>query len=347
MKFKVGDRVRRKIANSHWKAIFGEQTEGIVTYVNGDDILIDAKNQNGINDTSRFSAWSPDNFELVDEGKRGRKVGDKVKIIEKLTKDRDDYRCGFVAEMDEYLGTIQTIISISDNNTYILKGIDYNWSEEMFDDTFWDLESDNKMVYQTAPEMRISMSLEGKSLYYYREDNSIMINSNGIIIPSVVTPQEGEKKMNKIVELYESRRMLEINKNESVEIEKIKETESPLRKKIMKLKEDTEKELNKLYMSQFTKEQIKEFETVGILDTADIEVMKRGNVTLGIDLSNDYKKEDIEKIEKQADVLRDELHTKIAEINAMLSIIPENETEKIMLVLVRYGVVTEQGNLTI
>ena len=43
MKFKVGDRVRRKVISNTWVEVFGDQTDGTVTYVDGDDILIDNK----------------------------------------------------------------------------------------------------------------------------------------------------------------------------------------------------------------------------------------------------------------------------------------------------------------
>ena len=122
-------------------------------------------------------------------------------------------------------------------------------------------------------------------------------------------------------------------KKEMLKLKNIEEKESILIKKIMKLKEDTEKELNKLYMSQFTKEQIKEFETVGILDTDGVEITKQTSYTdelvvFKINQNKDINKKSIEEIDTQYKEMRNNLEKEIEEINAMLSIVPENETEK-------------------
>lgn len=63
------------------------------------------------------------------------KVGDKVRIISQLTKDRYEYQDIFVSEMDKYLGTVLTIAKVFEEYPkYVMKeDSEWLWTNDMIE----------------------------------------------------------------------------------------------------------------------------------------------------------------------------------------------------------------------
>lgn len=63
------------------------------------------------------------------------KVGDKVRIIRQLTKDRYEYQDIFVSEMDKYLGAVLTIAKVFEEySEYVMKeDSEWLWTNDMIE----------------------------------------------------------------------------------------------------------------------------------------------------------------------------------------------------------------------
>lgn len=319
MKFKVGDRVKRTKVNALWRGVFGEQTEGVVTYVGDGGILVNHQNQDGVKDTNDFNLWGISNFELVDST---FKVGDRVECIENLS---------------QFENKILTIIKIEkldgdEDELLYFRNVVGGWYKKRF-----------KLLKELQPTETQQHTHNGGYHQYITNDISSLYSS--LLENDVVTPQEGEKKMNKMLQLYKTRKMEQINKKYDIEVNERKNTKSELTLQLNQIIDEAGIKLRDLYLSQFTPEQLLSKNTFGVVDTTGMELVSTGDVKItvtNLHENKDIMGEDIEAINYKRDQEISELHLLIDEIEAALEL-SQDSTD----VLIRYGVLDKKLKLNV
>lgn len=305
--------------------------------------------------------------------------------------------------MDKHLGTIQTISTISGDNICRLKGLEYKWSAEMFDDTYEELQitdthqhthdcvtqSNNHMesvkigdlvqnkysteiykvlnvsifslklkeidsnsdIWQAKTDFKMYKTLEQQidELDTSNSMKSVLKNTTYGAFKSAdmneVNPQ-GEKKMNKIVEVYKDKKVAEINAKYDALIKVEKERVSPLAIKVAEIKQTAQDALLELYMGQFTDEE-KAAKLLGLpVDTSNKELRATEHldrlVNLYITGNSDYRAKEIEELENKRTADKKVLKALLEEVEASLDIIEGKDSVKINEVLIRYDIIDKK-----
>ena len=165
-----------------------------------------------------------------------------------------------------------------------------------------------------------------------------------------IEKKEGNKMIESmnLINLYEKNQCEKIEKEYHNKILEIREKLS-LKEKVADIINKAEEELNKLYFSQFTEEQKKDWENGKVIDQSQFSLIRREEIRLTSDGTvyvNDFiENDEIHNLYKEMAIKLDEIKEKIKVIKTHVAIAKnKDEVEEI---LNRYDVLDKKGKLVI
>lgn len=195
--------------------------------------------------------------------------------------------------------------------------------------------------------------LIGKENYDMYDEIIPKIISTEINIESYTTVEKFNKKEgNKMIEsinlidLYANKHRESIEKETKEKIEKIK-NESSIKKQYDEITQKCKDDLQKLYISQFTDEEIEKVkETLEGLSGYQKELQHKTSICeFGYFINSDFKNDEIESLENEMINKINELNDLVKTVKAHVGI--AKTKEEVEEILTRYGIIDKKGKLVI
>lgn len=192
--------------------------------------------------------------------------------------------------------------------------------------------------------------------------NKIKITVNDLSAPNTINCAEfyekwvlgkfNKKEGNKMIEsinlidLYANKHRESIEKETKEKIEKIK-NESSIKKQYDEITQKCKDDLQKLYISQFTDEEIEKVkETLEGLSGYQKELQHKTSICeFGYFINSDFKNDEIESLENEMINKINELNDLVKTVKAHVGI--AKTKEEVEEILTRYGIIDKKGKLVI
>lgn len=163
-----------------------------------------------------------------------------------------------------------------------------------------------------------------------------------------ITKKEGNKMIESInlIDLYANKHRKSIEKETKEKIEKIK-NESSIKKQYDEITQKCKDDLQKLYISQFTDEEIEKVkETLEGLSSYQKELQHKTSICeFGYFINSDFKNDEIESLENEMINKINELNDLVKTVKAHVGI--AKTKEEVEEILTRYGIIDKKGKLVI
>lgn len=163
-----------------------------------------------------------------------------------------------------------------------------------------------------------------------------------------ITKKEGNKMIESInlIDLYANKHRESIEKETKEKIEKIK-NESSIKKQYDEITQKCKDDLQKLYISQFTDEEIEKVkETLEGLSGYQKELQHKTSICeFGYFINSDFKNDEIESLENEMINKINELNDLVKTVKAHVGI--AKTKEEVEEILTRYGIIDKKGKLVI
>lgn len=163
-----------------------------------------------------------------------------------------------------------------------------------------------------------------------------------------ITKKEGNKMLESInlIDLYANKHRESIEKETKEKIEKIK-NESSIKKQYDEITQKCKDDLQKLYISQFTDEEIEKVkETLEGLSSYQKELQHKTSICeFGYFINSDFKNDEIKSFENEMINKINELNDLVKTVKAHVGI--AKTKEEVEEILTRYGIIDKKGKLVI
>mgnify|MGYP006867954150 CR=1 FL=1 len=160
--------------------------------------------------------------------------------------------------------------------------------------------------------------------------------------------KEGNKMIESInlIDLYANKHRKSIEKETKEKIEKIK-NESSIKKQYDEITQKCKDDLQKLYISQFTDEEIEKVkETLEGLSSYQKELQHKTSICeFGYFINSDFKNDEIKSLENEMINKINELNDLVKTVKAHVGI--AKTKEEVEEILTRYGIIDKKGKLVI
>lgn len=160
--------------------------------------------------------------------------------------------------------------------------------------------------------------------------------------------KEGNKMLESInlIDLYANKHRKSIEKETKEKIEKIK-NESSIKKQYDEITQKCKDDLQKLYISQFTDEEIEKVkETLEGLSSYQKELQHKTSICeFGYFINSDFKNDEIKSFENEMINKINELNDLVKTVKAHVGI--AKTKEEVEEILTRYGIIDKKGKLVI
>ena len=160
--------------------------------------------------------------------------------------------------------------------------------------------------------------------------------------------KEGNKMLESmnLIDLYANKHRESIEKETKEKIEKIK-NESSIKKQYDEITQKGKDDLQKLYISQFTDEEIEKVkETLEGLSGYQKELQHKTSICeFGYFINSDFKNDEIESLENEMINKINELNDLVKTVKAHVGI--AKTKEEVEEILTRYGIIDKKGKLVI
>lgn len=181
--------------------------------------------------------------------------------------------------------------------------------------------------------------------------NKIKITVDDLYAPYVLgkfNKKEGNKMIESInlIDLYANKHRESIEKETKEKIEKIK-NESSIKKQYDEITQKCKDDLQKLYISQFTDEEIEKVkETLEGLSSYQKELQHKTSICeFGYFINSDFKNDEIKSLENEMINKINELNDLVKTVKAHVGI--AKTKEEVEEILTRYGIIDKKGKLVI
>lgn len=163
-----------------------------------------------------------------------------------------------------------------------------------------------------------------------------------------ITKKEGNKMLESInlIDLYANKHRESIEKETKEKIEKIR-NESSIKKQYDEITQKCKDDLQKLYISQFTDEEIEKVkETLEGLSGYQKELQHKTSICeFGYFINSDFKNDEIKSLENEMINKINELNDLVKTVKAHVGI--AKTKEEVEEILTRYGIIDKKGKLVI
>ncbi len=163
-----------------------------------------------------------------------------------------------------------------------------------------------------------------------------------------ITKREGNKMIESInlIDLYANKHRESIEKETKEKVEKIK-NESSIKKQYDEITQKCKDDLQKLYISQFTDEEIEKVkETLEGLSGYQKELQHKTSICeFGYFINSDFKNDEIKSLENEMVNKINELNDLVKTVKAHVGI--AKTKEEVEEILARYGIIDKKGKLVI
>lgn len=181
--------------------------------------------------------------------------------------------------------------------------------------------------------------------------NKIKITVDDLYAPYVLgkfNKKEGNKMIESInlIDLYANKHRESIEKETKEKIEKIK-NESSIKKQYDEITQKCKDDLQKLYISQFTDEEIEKVkETLEGLSSYQKELQHKTSICeFGYFINSDFKNDEIKSLENEMINKINELNDLVKTVKAHVGI--AKTKEEVEEILTRYGIIDKKGKLVV
>lgn len=181
--------------------------------------------------------------------------------------------------------------------------------------------------------------------------NKIKITVDDLYAPYVLgkfNKKEGNKMLESInlIDLYANKHRESIEKEIKEKVEKIK-NESSIKKQYDEITQKCKDDLQKLYISQFTDEEIEKVkETLEGLSGYQKELQHKTSICeFGYFINSDFKNDEIKNLENEMVNKINELNDLVKTVKAHVGI--AKTKEEVEEILTRYGIIDKKGKLVI
>ena len=252
-----------------------------------------------------------------------------------------DCLCGFVSDMKHLCGKSGLVIKSVVDDIVKFSNFDCAWgiSTDMLERDYgtWTIPSGLTAVDPELYKFRQGAMLDSLKINNVGELQCEFDKDSYDKIVKGLWETEEKKEGNemKLVEIYEERALKIINDAQRKEIDEITQ-KNPIVKKFNKLVEDFEKDVNELYASQ------------NLLD--DLVLVKHTSLSLyKYKISSAYRDKIGFDIDDKYNKIRENLRTKLEEVNAQLELYERMPAEdavlEIQTMLVSYGILNSDGTV--
>ncbi len=252
-------------------------------------------------------------------------IGEKVKCI-------DRYGLQSIK-----IGNFYTVIGYRKNGLVILD----EFPNCAYDQTFFEPIKAQKLKI-TANELKIITD----DLYVPNTINCAELYEKWLL--GKFNKKEGNKMIESInlIDLYANKHRESIEKKAKEKIEKIK-NESSIKKQYDEITQKCKDDLQKLYISQFTDEEIeKAKETLEGLSGYQKELQHKTSICeFGYFINGDFKNDEIKSLENEMVNKINELNDLVKTVKAHVGI--AKTKEEVEEILTRYGIIDKKGKLVI
>lgn len=163
-----------------------------------------------------------------------------------------------------------------------------------------------------------------------------------------ITKKEGNEMLESInlIDLYANKHRKSIEKETKEKIEKIK-NESSIKKQYDEITQKCKDDLQKLYISQFTDEEIEKVkETLEGLSSYQKELQHKTSICeFGYFINSDFKNDEIKSLENEMINKINELNDLVKTVKAHVGI--AKTKEEVEEILTRYGIIDKKGKLVV
>lgn len=163
-----------------------------------------------------------------------------------------------------------------------------------------------------------------------------------------ITKKEGNKMIESInlIDLYANKHRKSIEKETKEKVEKIR-NESSIKKQYDEITQKCKDDLQKLYISQFTDEEIEKVkETLEGLSGYQKELQHKTSICeFGYFINSDFKNDEIESLENEMINKINELNDLVKTVKAHVGI--AKTKEEVEEILTRYGIIDKKGKLVV
>lgn len=206
------------------------------------------------------------------------------------------------------------------------------------------METNTNIIKMKTDSIELTANNINNSTTFYQEETNRQIYE--MFIQGKFNKKEGNKMIESmnLIDLYANKHIENINKNTEEKIKKIKEKNNDVINRFNELKEKFHKDLEELYLSQFTEEQKKELILNGAgLFTKDKQLIKDKAFIYGYYVNNEFR------TDEYYDVL-EERNNDVAEINDLIKIVKAHVSiaktkEEVEEILIRYGIIDKKRKL--
>ena len=163
-----------------------------------------------------------------------------------------------------------------------------------------------------------------------------------------ITKKEGNQMIESInlIDLYANKHRKSIEKETKEKVEKIR-NESSIKKQYDEITQKCKDDLQKLYISQFTDEEIEKVkETLEGLSGYQKELQHKTSICeFGYFINSDFKNDEIESLENEMINKINELNDLVKTVKAHVGI--AKTKEEVEEILTRYGIIDKKGKLVV
>lgn len=234
-------------------------------------------------------------------------------------------------------GNIYTVSGYSENENVILEELPIY----AYDQTFFESVKVKELTI-TANKIKITAD----DLYAPNTINCAELYEKYVL--GKFNKKEGNKMIESInlIDLYANKHRESIEKETKEKIEKIK-NESSIKKQYDEITQKCKDDLQKLYISQFTDEEIEKVkETLEGLSSYQKELQHKTSICeFGYFINSDFKNDEIKSLENEMINKINELNDLVKTVKAHVGI--AKTKEEVEEILTRYGIIDKKGKLVI
>lgn len=212
----------------------------------------------------------------------------------------------------------------------------------------------HKIIRDESGKSEVSQwwKLDDNSCFRWQEEELELAEEASMFCESCAVEKINKKEGNKMLEsinlidLYANKHKESIEKEAKEKIEKIK-NESSIKKQYDEITQKCKDDLQKLYISQFTDEEIeKAKETLEGLSGYQKELQHKTSICeFGYFINSDFKNDEIKSLENEMVNKINELNDLVKTVKAHVGI--AKTKEEVEEILTRYGIIDKKGKLVI
>lgn len=212
----------------------------------------------------------------------------------------------------------------------------------------------HKIIRNSSDKSETSQwwDLDDNSCFRWQEEELELVEKSLIFCESYTVEKFDKKEGNKMIEsinlidLYANKHRESIEKETKEKVEKIK-NESSIKKQYDEITQKCKDDLQKLYISQFTDEEIEKVkETLEGLSGYQKELQHKTSICeFGYFINSDFKNDEIKRLENEMVNKINELNDLVKTVKAHVGI--AKTKEEVEEILTRYGIIDKKGKLVV